>query len=346
MKEWRSFASDNHAGVHPAVLLAINEANFGAAPAYGDDLYTKQVEEVLREVFGKQAESYLVFNGTAANVLGLKCVTDSCHAVICPETAHINVDEGGAPEKFTGCKLITVPSVNGKLTVDSIMGKLEARGNQHHNQPRVISISQATEYGTVYTLEELREIATFAHQHDLLLHLDGARLANAAAFLGVSLAAITTEVGVDLLSFGGTKNGLLCGEAVVCLRPGLVENFKYFRKQGMQLGSKMRYLAAQFLALFKDDLWLKNAQQANQMAQLLAEQLQGIPEVRLTRPVEANAVFATIPPKYLSELQAEYCFYVWEEEISEVRLMTSFATTEAEVLEFVKFVRETLRGEK
>ncbi len=344
MKEWRSFASDNHAGVHPAVLAALSEVNLGMAAAYGDDPYTKEFEALMRQVFGEQITSYLVFSGTAANVLGLKAVTDSCHAVLCAETAHINVDEAGAPEKFTGCKLITVPSVNGKLTVASIAQKLEARGNQHHNQAKVISLSQATEYGTVYTPAELRELADFAHQHDLLLHMDGARLANAAAFLGVSLAEITSEAGVDLLSFGGTKNGLLCGEAVLFLRPGLDENFKYFRKQGMQLGSKMRYLAAQFLALFQDELWLKNAQQANQMAQLLAKELQEIPKVSLTRPVEANAVFATIPAEYLPSLQAQYCFYLWEEELDEVRLMTSFVTTEAEVLEFVGLVRETLRG--
>ncbi len=342
MKPVKNFASDNNTGVHPEVLKAINEANIGYTLAYGDDPYTERAARKFREHFGADIQAYFVFNGTGANVLGLKTITDSFHAVVCPATAHINTDEGGAPERFTGCKLITILALDGKLKVEPIKKELHALGNQHHNQPRVISITQSTELGTVYTLKEIRELADFAHENRMLLHMDGARIANAAASLNVSLKETTVDCGVDILSFGGTKNGMMFGEAVVFFGRQPAENFKYIRKQGMQLMSKMRFLGAQFEALLSNDLWLKNARNANQMAQLLAAGLAKVPQIRITQKVEANAVFAIIPAQYVPALQAQYYFYIWNEATSEARLMTAFDTTEADVLDFVKLVKETV----
>jgi len=336
----KSFASDNNSGIHPAILKAIERANIGDVAGYGDDPYTGETLRKFREIFGPQVAVYLVMTGTAANVLGLKAVTDSCHSIICPETAHINVDEGGAPEKYTGCKLITVPTADGKLTASQIAEKLSALGNQHHNQPKVVSITQATELGTIYKVEEIGAIADFCHSHGLILHMDGARLANAAAALGVGLADISGKAGVDLLSFGGTKNGLMMGEAIIIFRPELAQNLQFIRKQGMQLASKTRFISAQFNALLSDGLWLQNAANANQMARVLATELAGVPRVKVTRPVEANAVFAVIPPEIIPKIQAKYPFYVWDEAISEARLMCSFDTTIEDIKNLVKAVRE------
>jgi threonine aldolase len=339
----RSFASDNNAGVHPRVMEAIQAANDGHVIAYGDDPFTARAVEKFHEHLGKDAEVFFVFGGTGANVLGLKAMTQSYHAIICAETAHINVDECGAPEKFTGCKLLPVTTADGKVTIDHIKPLLHEVGFEHHVQPRVISISQATEMGTVYTPREMKALAAFAHDHDMLLHVDGARIANAAASLKLKLKAITRDVGVDVLSFGGAKNGMMYGEAVVFFDKALAQGFKYTRKQGTHLPSKMRYISAQFEALLTGNLWRENAAHANRMAQLLAGELGKIPQIRITQKVEANGVFAVLPKKYIAKLQKQYFFYVWNEAISEVRFMTSFDTTEEDIADFVSLVRKTVK---
>jgi threonine aldolase len=339
----KNFASDNHAGVPQEILRALEHANDEYALAYGDDQYTAAAVRKFQEQLGTDIDVYFVMNGTSANVLGLKAITQSYHAILCAETAHINVDECGAPEFAIGCKLITVATKSGKLTPDLLKDKLHEVGNQHHNQPRVISISQTTEYGTVYTPAEIKSLVDFAHQNGLLLHMDGARIANAAAGLNCRLREITTDVGVDVLSFGGTKNGLMYGDAVVFLNRKLGKDFKYIRKQGLQLFSKMRFLAVQFEALFTNDLWLQNAKHANEMAQALAKEIATIPQIQITQKVEANAVFAIIPSRYIPEIQAKYYFSVWNDNTSEVRLMTSFATTLDDIHGFINVVKETIK---
>lgn len=339
----RSFASDNNAGVHPKIMEAIAAANDSHVIAYGDDPYTTRAIKLFRNHLGKDAEVFFVFGGTGANVLGLKAATASHHAIICAETAHINVDECGAPEKFTGCKLLSLGTPDGKIKVDQIKPLLHEVGFEHHVQPRVISVSQATEMGTVYTPRELRNLSGFAHDNGMLLHVDGARIANAAASLNVKLKEITRHAGVDILSFGGAKNGMMYGEAVVFFDNGLAKDFKYTRKQGTHLPSKMRFISAQFEALLTDDLWRQNAQHANQMAQLLAQELAKIPQITITQKVEANGVFALMPKRYVPLLQKKYFFYVWNEETSEVRLMTSFDTTEEDIAHFVGLVKKIVK---
>lgn len=339
----RSFASDNNAGVHPEIMEAMAAANDGHVIAYGDDPYTARAVNLFREQLGKDVEVFFVFGGTGANVLGLKAATQSHHAIICAETAHINVDECGAPERFTGCKLLSLPTANGKIEIAQIKPLLHEVGFEHHVQPRVISVSQATEMGTVYTPRELKSLASFAHDNGMLLHVDGARIANAAASLNLKLKAITKDAGVDVLSFGGAKNGMMYGEAVVFFDQSLAKDFKYTRKQGTHLPSKMRFISAQFEVLLSNELWRKNAEHANHMAQLLATELSKIPRVRITQKVEANGVFAVIPKKYIPLLQKKYFFYVWNEETSEVRFMTSFDTTEDDIADFVGLVRKTVR---
>ena len=339
----RSFASDNNAGVHPEIIDALRAANEGHVVAYGDDPFTERATKIFQKHFGKDVAVFFVFGGTGANVLGLKAITNSYEAVVCAETAHINVDECGAPEKFTGCKLLSVKTPDGKLRPDDIKPFLHGVGFEHHVQPRVISVSQATEMGTVYTKSELKTLARFAHDHNMLLHVDGARIANAAVSLNASFKEITAEVGVDVLSFGGAKNGMMYGEAVVFFDKRLAADFKYIRKQGMHLPSKMRFISAQFETLLGGDLWRRSAAHANRMARVLASELEKIPQIRLTQPVEANGVFAEIPEKFVPALQKKYFFYVWNEETSECRFMASFDTSEDDVREFVALVRKTVK---
>jgi threonine aldolase len=339
----RSFASDNNAGVHPEIIDAIKAANDGHVIAYGSDQITARAGELFEKHFGGDVAVYFVFGGTGANVLGLKSITKSYQAIICADTAHVNVDECGAPEKFTGCKLLTLPTPDGKLRVEQIKPLLHGIGVEHHVQPGAISISQATEMGTVYTPEELKTLADFAHDNGMRLHVDGARLANAAVSLNATLKEITTDVGVDVLSFGGTKNGMIYGEAVVFFDKSLASDFKYIRKQGMHLPSKMRFISAQFEALLAGDLWRRSATHANRMAQILGTELAKVPKIELTQPVETNGVFAIIPEEYIAALQEKYFFYVWDPDISEVRLMASFDTTEEDIRDFINFVKETVK---
>ena len=339
-----SFASDNNAAVHPNILSAINSVNQGHVISYGDDIFTQSAVKKFEEHFGKDVEVYFVFNGTAANVLGLSAMVEPFNSVICSEVAHIDKDECCAPERFIGCKLVTIPTKDGKIRVEQIKEHIHSLGNQHRAQPKVISITQATELGTVYKPDEIKVIADFAHKNQLFLHMDGARLSNAAASLNVKLKQITADVGVDVLSFGGTKNGMMFGEAVIFFKRKLPENFKYIRKQGMQLASKMRFISAQFEALLSNNLWLKNAKHANEMARLLARKIEEVPDTKITQEVEANAVFAIVPPKYVSLLRQKYFFYIWNREKSEVRWMASFDTTKEDVKKFVNVIEKTARS--
>lgn len=334
------FASDNYAGVHPRIMAALAEANNGPAQAYGADELTLAARARFKDVLGDQAQAFFVFLGTAANVLALAAMTRPHHAVLCAVSAHINVDECGAPERHLGTKLMVVDTPDGKLTPALLEPFLLHLGNEHHNQPRVVSITQATELGTIYTPGEISALADFAHANGMLLHMDGSRLGNAAAALGCGLKDITSGAGVDALSFGGTKNGLMFGEAVVFFRPELARDFPFIRKQGMQLCSKMRFIAAQFLALLDGELWRENAAQANAMARLLAEELADAPGVRITQSPQTNAVFAALAPQAIEGLQRRFAFYTWDHERSVVRFMTSFATTEAEVRVFAQAVRQ------
>jgi threonine aldolase len=336
----RGFASDNAATIHPEVLAAITRANAGHAFGYGHDPVTEALAGRFQAEFGEHARAFGVWGGTAANVLCLRAACRPWDAVICAETAHLNVDECGAPEAIAGVKLLSAPTADGKLDETMIEGMLRRVGDEHAVQPRVVSISQCTELGTVYTVEELASLARFSHAHGLLVHVDGARLANAAAALGVSLRAITTDAGVDMLSFGGTKNGLLGAEAVVFLDPGLADGFEYLRKQSMQLASKMRFLSAQLDALLSDELWLRCATHANEMASLLAERVRSLAGVTLTRPVQANAVFAALAPEAIAPLRECYDFYVWDEPAGEVRWMCSWDTTPEDVEGFAAAVAE------
>ncbi|HKG13208.1 MAG TPA: low specificity L-threonine aldolase [Pyrinomonadaceae bacterium] len=338
----RGFASDNNAGVHPRVMDAIRAANQGHAVAYGGDAYTEEAARKFREHFGEGAEVFFVYGGTGANVTGLSAVTRPYNAVVCAVTAHINVDECGAPELFSGCKLIDLPTPDGKLRPEQIEPLLWQKSDQHHVQPRVVSVSQPTELGTVYGPEELERLSSFARSKGLLLHIDGARLANAAAHLGVSLRE--AAAGADVLSFGGTKNGMMYGEAVVFPDASLARDFKFVRKQSAQLPSKMRFVAAQFDALLTEDLWLHNASHANRCARTLAEEIARIPQMRITQAVDSNAVFALMPRDSIARVRERFFFYVWDEGASEVRLMCSFDTTEEDVRDLTALMREAVAG--
>jgi threonine aldolase len=339
----RGFASDNYAGALPEVIEAIAAANSGHAPAYGADAWTARAEERVREHFGPQARAYFVFNGTGANVTALRALTHPWDAVVCAETAHLNVDECGAPERIGGVKLLTVTTPDGKLTPELVEPKLVRFGDEHAAQPKVVSITQSTELGTLYTPEEIAALADQAHALGMALHVDGARLANAAAALGLPLRAFTADVGVDALSLGGTKNGLLLGEGVVFLNPDLGDGVDFLRKQSMQLASKMRFISAQFDALLSEDRWLHAAAHANAMAKRLAAAVEGIEGVWITQRVEANAVFAVLPPAVTQELQKRWRFYVWNEHSGEVRWMCSWDTTEEDVDAFARDVADWTR---
>jgi threonine aldolase len=340
----RGFASDNSATVHPLVLGAIARANVGHAFGYGHDPYSERVLGLIAEQFGRDARAFLVWGGTAANVLSLRAVCRPWQAAICAETAHLNVDEGGAPEGVAGVKLLTIPGENGKLTPSRVRERIARIGDEHAVQPRVLSISQCTELGTCYSMKETKALADLAHAHEMVLHIDGARLANAAAWLELPLRALTTDSGVDVVSFGGTKNGLLGAEAVVFLNPDLADGFQYLRKQSLQLASKMRFLAAQFEALLTDELWLRSAYQANQMALRLGRGVNKMRHVEITRPVQSNAVFARITPKAIARLQQDFAFYTWDESTNEVRWMCSWDTTEEDVDAFIEAIAEAVGG--
>lgn len=337
----KSFASDNNAPVHEKIIEAILKVNQDDVIAYGDDPYTIECKKVFKDIFRADVETFFVFNGTGANVSSISNLIKPFHSVICAETAHINHDECGAPEKYAGCKLQTVKCVDGKLRLEQIEKFFHSKGFEHHVQPKVISITQATEMGTLYTIKEIEEIVSFARENDLYVHVDGARIANAVVEAG-SIDKMLTETGIDVISFGGTKNGMMYGEAVVFLNPVLAENYKYIRKQSMQLASKMRYISAQFSALLSDDLWLNNARHANKMAKLLENEIKNIPEIKITQPVEINTIFAKVPGNIIKPLQEKFFFYVWDYDNNEVRWMTSFNTEEKDINIFVEEIKKLL----
>lgn len=338
----QSFASDNVSGIHPEVLEALAVANGGHVTSYGADPYTERLQDVVRSHFGDRATAYPVFNGTGANVMSLALLTERWDAAVCAATAHVTVDECGAPEKLAGVKLLPVPTPDGKLTPELVAGQAHGFGVEHHAQPAVVTVAQSTEMGTLYTPDELRALADVAHQHGMALHVDGSRLGNAAAALGCGLGDITTAVGVDVLSLGGTKNGLLGAEAVVVLNPDAVRGPLYVRKLLGQLPSKMRFVSAQLVALYEGDLWRRSAGHANAMAARLAAGVRDLPGVRLTQEVAVNAVFAVVPREATARLRESFFFYDWDEAAGEVRWMCSFDTTEADVDAFVVALRSAL----
>ena len=338
----RSFASDNNSGVHPLVMDAIIEANDNHAIGYGDDPWTAIATAKIRSHFGQDASPFFVFNGTGANSVALQAVTHSFNSILCAETAHIFVDECGAPARMTGCSVVSIPTFDGKLTPDLIKLHLHNFGVAHHSQPKVVYISQVSELGTVYTIEEVNAIAELLHTHNMYLHMDGARLANACAYLNCTMKQLTVDAGVDILSFGGTKNGMMQGEAVISFRPEITENIQYYRKQSAQLASKMRYLSAQFIPYLENNLWLENALKANISASKLYEILKEYPQIKFTQKVESNQLFFTIPTEPLRKLQEEYFFYMWNEKINEVRLVTSWDTSGEDIAQFEKTLKEIL----
>lgn len=340
----KSFASDNYAGMHPEILAAISNANVGHAIAYGEDEQTEHLRNLIRQHFGEHASVFPVFNGTGANVVAMQAMTRSWQAVICANTAHVNADEGGAPEKVAGLKLWLVDTPDGKLTPELIDTQAWGFEFEHRAQPAVVTITQTSEYGTCYTIEEIRAITEHCHSKGLLVHLDGARIANAAVTLGEPFRAFTTDVGVDVVSFGGTKNGAMAAEAIVILNPELTAPLPHLRKSAMQLASKMRFISAQLNALIGDDLWHRNAAHANAMAQRLASAVAQIPGITITQKVQANAVFATMPPAAISRVSEQVRFYVWDEAQHEVRWMCSWDTTPDEVDAFATLLAESIES--
>ncbi len=346
--ETRGFASDNYSGVHPEVLSALAEANGGHQIAYGGDDYTQHLQEVFRQHFGDQAEVFPVFNGTGANVTGLTAMMPRWGAVVTSKTAHIHADENGAPERVSGLKLLTVETPDGKLTPELIDREAWGWGDEHRAQPLTVSLTQTTELGTLYSIEELTAIADHAHAKGMTVHMDGARIANAAAALGTGFREFTTDVGIDVLSFGGTKNGMLYGEAVVALNPDAAPGLLYLRKLNMQLASKMRFLSAQFLALLEGDLWLRSASHANAMAAHLRRSLEdriedgSIAGLSFSQATQSNAVFASLPPGVADRLRKSFKFYDWDQSTGEVRWMCSFDTTETDVDAFVTAIAKEL----
>ncbi len=339
---YRGFASDNYAGAHPEVLAAIAEANGGHQVAYGEDVYTAKLQEVVKQHFGERAETFPVFNGTGANVTALTSLLPRWGAVVATSTAHIHTDENGAPERISGLKLLTVQTPDGKLTPDLVDQEAWGWGDEHRAQPLAVSITQTTELGTLYSVDEVRAIADHVHSKGMALHMDGARVSNAAAALGTGFREFTTDAGVDILSFGGTKNGLLYGEAVIVLNPDVSEGLIYLRKLNMQLASKMRFVSAQLIALLSDDLWKRSAEHANAMAARLRAALEGTAGLSFTQPTQANAVFATLPPGAADRLRESFRFYDWNPATREVRWMTAFDTTEADIDVFATAIKAEL----
>jgi len=339
----RGFASDNYSGIHPEVLAALATANDGHQSSYGNDAYTARLQQVVQAHFGARAEAFPMFNGTGANVTGLQAVLPRWGAVVCAKSAHINVDEGGAPEKVGGLKLYSVPTSDGKLTPELLDAEAWGYGDEHRAQPLAVSITQSTELGTLYTPNEIRALADHAHGLGMTVHLDGARLSNAAAALGVPFAAFTTEAGVDLLSLGGTKNGAMGAEAIVVLDPDRAAGLPYLRKSNMQLASKMRFVSAQLVALFEGDLWLRNATHANAMAARLRQSLTDVPGVQFTQATQANGVFVRLPAGVADAVREHFFFYDWDAALREVRWMCSFDTTESDVDEFSSLIRQAVK---
>ncbi len=339
----KSFASDNNSGIHPAILDSITNANFEHALGYGSDKWTEEAEMIFKGIFGDESETLFVFNGTGANSVALQIILRPYNSMICAETGHIYVDECGAPCKMTGSQVRPVQTIDGKLTPESIRPYLTGFGDHHHSQPKAIYISQCTELGTVYTIEELKALADLAHAHGMYIHMDGARLANAAVYLNKTIKEMTVGCGIDIVSFGGTKNGMMMGECVVILNPELRESARFIRKQSAQLASKMRFLSCQFIAYFKNDLWKENAARANTMAQTLYEGLSEFSEIRFTQKVESNALFLQMPRPWIDELLKHYFFYFWNESRNEIRLVTSFDTTEEDVNDFLTLLRKIAR---
>ncbi len=335
----KGFGSDNHSGVHPELLNAVIKANVDHVPSYGTDEFTLMATQQFKKHFGEQTSVYLVFNGTAANVLALQSLIKRHQSVFCTDISHLNRDECGAPELFAG-KLQTLPHQNGKLTVGILKDAFIRRGDQHYSQPKVVSLTQPTELGTCYSLTEIKEIADWAHSQNLYVHMDGARLTNAVQFLQTTFADMTTKQGVDIVSFGGTKNGLMMGEAILVLNPKLADDLKYIRKQAGQLPSKTRFIAAQFSRYLTDNLFLQIANHSCAMAEQLYQNLQLIPQITITRPRQSNAVFAIIPQPWVKILREKYFFYVWDEKTFECRLMTSWDTTSAEIYEFTNLIKK------
>lgn len=339
----RGFGSDNHSGVHPEILKSLIAANTGHMPSYGTDPLTRQATLAIQKEFGERAQVFFVFNGTAANVSALRALTKPHQAILCSDISHLNVDECGAPEFLTGCKLLPLPSQNGKIQLEDLKKSLIRRGDQHYSQAKVLSLTQPTELGTVYSLSELKELISWAKEQSLYIHIDGARLANAAYHLKCTFKELTTDLGVDVVSFGGTKNGLMMGEAVIFSNKELTEDFKYIRKQSTQLPSKTRFIAAQFAAYFDNNLWYRIAEHACQTAQYLYEQARDLPSVKIRKSPESNAVFATIPSAWVKPLREKHFFYVWDETTFECRWMTSWDTEKSDIDQFIQSIKELSR---
>lgn len=337
-----SFGSDNHSGVAPEILDAIIRANKDFVVAYGEDEITETATKLFRKQLGEDVYPFFVFNGTGANILTLKALTNSYNAILCPDSAHINMDECAAPEKMTGCKLIPIPTKDGKVSLEDVKKELKGFGFQHHAQVKVLSISQPTELGTLYTPKEIKGLADLMHQHNCYLHIDGSRISNASASLNLPVKAFTADLGVDALSFGGTKNGLLIGEAVVFFKKNLADNFLYIRKQAAQLFSKNRFIAAQFIAYLTDNLNIKLANHSNSMAKYMESELKAIPEIRISRPVETNVVFAYLSKDLCARLQEKHYFYIWDQETTEVRWMCSFNTRKEDIDIFISDIKSLI----
>lgn len=339
----RGFGSDNNAGIHPEILEGIISANSGHVTGYGSDIYTEKALSIFKEQLGSSTETYFVFTGTGANVLGLSAISRSWNSVITASTAHLEGDECGAPEKFIGCKVLVVDTPDGKITPDLIEKHLHGIDFEHHSQPKVVSITQASELGTVYTVPEISALSGFAHNRGMLLHMDGARIANAAVALNLPFRSFTTDAGVDVLSFGGTKNGMMFGESICFLKPGLSNDFKYIRKQGMQLASKMRFISAQYIGYFRNDLWKRCASNSNAMARLMGEKLKQIPGVTITQEVQSNGIFVIMPEEIAERIRSHYFFYPWDEKRSEWRLMCSWDTKKEDIEDFVMLLKKELK---